>query len=365
MSLLKSNYLKDLPERISSHWKSVRDFVKDFFTENSKTNRDKIKLGLFLLGVWYLTPNVCTLFRDIYDRLTANSLKTIQKRYLYSAKIKTEESKSEELHSWVVVTGASDGIGKAYALLFGSLGFNVVLVARSQDKLVDVAGILESKHKVHTRIIQVDFSKVFTYEDIERKIYQEVKDLDISILVNNVGVGHFCRFEKLSYKSIYELIHVNIHSYVYVTYVLIHKLKERATKKRAAIINVSSSLGDGLVMPGFGCYPASKAFNLAFSKTLANEFENIDVLGVSAGQVATNFRCVGMPNNNEGIHKGAISPDDHVRGVLKYLGRAKVATGSAQHTLKFRLYKAIGPLLSRPMEKRIMKSVDERNAQLF
>jgi len=368
MSFLKTTSLKDLTNHLTSEWTRLKDLVRNFFVSNSKTSHDKVKLGLFLVGVWYLTPTVLTLLRDIYGRLTANSLKNIQQRYLYSDKIKTEESKSVEMHSWVVVTGASDGIGRAYSLLFGSLGFNVVLVSRSQAKLVDVAGILETKYKVHTRIIQIDFAKSFTHEEIEQKVYQQVKDLDISILVNNVGIGGIMRFEKLSYKSIYDLIHINIHSYVYVTYVLIQKLKERAATRKAAIINVSSGLGNGILLPGFGCYPASKNFGIAFSQTLANEFPNIDILAVSAGRVKTNFGVIGEDrdrvqnkDDESDDKKRAITPEEHVRGVIKYLGREKVTTGSASHTFQERMMRAAGPTAMGFLGKKVMKRVDEEN----
>ena len=96
--------------------------------------------------------------------------------------------------SWAVVTGATDGIGKAAAMYLANEGFNVVLISRTMAKLETVANELKESAKKHgknidTRVVQLDFTKNFDAGTFS-KIYQEqLKDLDLSVLVNNVGMA--------------------------------------------------------------------------------------------------------------------------------------------------------------------------------
>ncbi len=100
--------------------------------------------------------------------------------------------------SWVVVTGCTDGIGQAFALEFARRGFNIVLVSRSREKLESVARQIASINaKAETRLIVADFCKSYEADFYER-IDSQLKDLDISILVNNVGLGHGGNFEEIS-----------------------------------------------------------------------------------------------------------------------------------------------------------------------
>lgn len=87
------------------------------------------------------------------------------------------------------MTGASDGLGKALALELASLKFNIVLVARNQEKTDAVAAEIREKHSVETKVLVFDFRSLYDeagVTQLESKI-EEVADLDISILVNNVG----------------------------------------------------------------------------------------------------------------------------------------------------------------------------------
>ncbi|KAL4622665.1 very-long-chain 3-oxoacyl-CoA reductase [Arapaima gigas] len=93
---------------------------------------------------------------------------------------------STRLGKWAVVTGATDGIGKAYAEELACRGFAIMLISRSQEKLDDVSKSLESQYKVETRTIAVDFGSVDIYPIIE----QELAGLEIGILVNNVGISY-------------------------------------------------------------------------------------------------------------------------------------------------------------------------------
>lgn len=88
---------------------------------------------------------------------------------------------------WAVVTGCTDGIGKAYAEQLAKRGFNIVLISRTLDKLKQQALELENNYNVLTKVIAADFTEP---DVIYPEIGAQLEDLDIGILVNNVGVGY-------------------------------------------------------------------------------------------------------------------------------------------------------------------------------
>ncbi|XP_067424654.1 17-beta-hydroxysteroid dehydrogenase type 3 isoform X2 [Emydura macquarii macquarii] len=94
---------------------------------------------------------------------------------------------------WAVVTGAGDGIGKAYSLELAKHGLNIVMISRTLEKLQKVATEIEEATGRNVKIIQADFTKDYIYENIE----ESLQGLEIGILVNNVGMLHNplpCRF---------------------------------------------------------------------------------------------------------------------------------------------------------------------------
>lgn len=94
--------------------------------------------------------------------------------------------RATKLGKWAVVTGATDGIGKAYAEELARQGFAIVLISRTQEKLDEVSKAIESKYNVETKTISADFGSV----DIYSKIESGLAGLEIGVLVNNVGVSY-------------------------------------------------------------------------------------------------------------------------------------------------------------------------------
>ena len=91
--------------------------------------------------------------------------------------------------AWAVVTGATDGIGKAYCEALAKRGLNVVLISRTLSKLQDCAKEIEEKYKVSTKIVAADFSKA-SNAGFTDPIAAAIKDLTIGVLVNNVGLSY-------------------------------------------------------------------------------------------------------------------------------------------------------------------------------
>jgi len=142
---------------------------------------------------------------------------------------------------WAVVTGASEGIGRGYALELARQGLNVVIMSRSQDKLQKVANEIKEKYSREVRIIPVDFSGSF---EIYPQIAEKLQDLDIGVLVNNVGYMHSPHpefFAEIPEESHYQVVQTNCHPVVQMTHMLLPKMVD---KGRGIIVNISSAVQD-------------------------------------------------------------------------------------------------------------------------
>lgn len=172
--------------------------------------------------------------------------------------------------SWAIVTGCTDGIGKAIADEFALKGLNLVLISRTASKLEEQAKSLESTYKIQTRTLAIDFNT--QDRGIYAKIGEAIKDLEIGVLVNNVGASydHAEYFLSLTPEKIEQLIRLNVYSTTEMTYLVLPKMVAR---KRGVIINVSSA--SSLVSePMYAVYSATKAFVNTFSVALHYEYKS-------------------------------------------------------------------------------------------
>ncbi|XP_065455474.1 17-beta-hydroxysteroid dehydrogenase type 3 isoform X3 [Chrysemys picta bellii] len=168
---------------------------------------------------------------------------------------------------WAVVTGAGDGIGKAYSLELAKRGLNIVMISRTLEKLQKVATEIEQATGRNVKIIQADFTKDYIYENIEECL----QGLEIGILVNNVGMLHNplpCRFLNGA-DTDENLISCNIISVTKMTRII---LKQMEPRQKGLILNLSSGLGT-FPCPLYTIYSASKAFVCTFSKALQAEYK--------------------------------------------------------------------------------------------
>lgn len=189
--------------------------------------------------------------------------------------------------SWAVVTGSSDGIGKAFAEALASQGFNLYLISRNPDKLADVKEALVAKFGVSVHTRAWDFTNcAVKLSDLASIVESDIEGKDVSLLVNNVGVIDVCHFHKQSLDSIKALCTVNCFAISYMARLLVPKLKNR--RGTSAIINVSSLVTD-LPMPGLAQYSATKRFDSVFSQCLHDELAStgIIVMDLRPGYVIT------------------------------------------------------------------------------
>ncbi|EHH24300.1 Testosterone 17-beta-dehydrogenase 3 [Macaca mulatta] len=173
---------------------------------------------------------------------------------------------------WAVITGAGDGIGKAYSFELARRGLDVVLISRTLEKLQATATEIEQTTGRSVKIIQADFTKDDIYEHIKEKL----TGLEIGILVNNVGMlpnllpSHFLNAPD----EIQSVIHCNITSVVKMTQLI---LKHMESRRKGLILNISSGIAL-FPWPLYSMYSASKAFVCTFSKALQEEYRAKEVI---------------------------------------------------------------------------------------
>lgn len=226
-------------------------------------------------------------------------------------------------NSWAVITGSTDGIGKSFAERLALRGFNIVLVSRNKEKLETVASQIRKSHpSILLKIVVADFNNS-SQQGFFDKIFAEIKDLDVSILVNNVGLFFMEHFDLVEESTINNLLNVNIFPVVMLTKKFINQFKVR--KPKSAIVNISST-SRGKPAPYVNVYAATKGFIAHFSESLALEFPEIDVFTVGPHYV-TSSMTLGK-NDFE-----TITADQAAEGALRELGRYKDSACHIKHEI--------------------------------
>lgn len=187
--------------------------------------------------------------------------------------------------STALITGASGGLGEAFAEQLAERGSNLILVGRSEDKLQALAQLLERQSKITATVLTADLASSTEVDQLVSNL--KTKGLDIDLLINNAGFGVFQKFLETPLKRQMEEIDVNVRAVVSLTHALAPAMVAR---HRGGVINLSSSAGFQPV-PGANVYAASKSFVLLFSEALAQELvaTGVRVLAVCPGPIATGF----------------------------------------------------------------------------
>ena len=195
-----------------------------------------------------------------------------------------------------LITGASSGIGKELATIHAEKGGNLILVARSKDKLNELKVELEKEHEVLVSIIPKDLSAA----GAAKELFNEVQSLGIQVdyLINNAGFGLVGKFHELSWERQMQMINLNMIALTELTY---HFLQGMVARNNGKILNTSSTAG---LIPGplQAVYFASKAYVSSFSNAIAEELydKNITVTALLPGATETGFA------KTSGIDKTAI-----------------------------------------------------------
>ena len=184
-----------------------------------------------------------------------------------------------------LITGASSGIGAAFARKLAARGRNVLLVARSEEKLIALCNELGRLTSIRAQYLALDLRD----PEARSQLFEETKkrDLEIDMLINNAGFGSMNDFAKLDLERELEMIELNITAVVDLTHRFLGPMRER---KRGTIINVASTAAFQPV-PYMATYAATKAFVLSFSEALwdENRLHGIHVMALCPGVTETNF----------------------------------------------------------------------------
>src|SRR5438128_4719499 len=184
-----------------------------------------------------------------------------------------------------LITGASSGIGEAFARKLATEGHDLLLVARSEDKLIALCNELGRGQNIRAQYVAIDLSD----HDAPARLLAETveRNLEIDFLINNAGFGSMGDFAKLDLELELKMIDLNVRSLVELTHRFLQPMRER---RRGSIINVASTAGFQAV-PFMATYAATKAFVLSFSEALWEENRpyGIRVMALCPGVTETNF----------------------------------------------------------------------------
>lgn len=191
--------------------------------------------------------------------------------------------------SLAMVTGASSGIGEAYAERLAADGCDLVIVARREDRLRELAARLEATHGVTVQAVQADLG----HSTDVRRVCDEIEAAQLDMLVNNAGLAHYMAFAELPPVQAQELVDVNVLAPVLLTRSAVTGMLAR---RRGSIINVASLLAfsgpvDAPHLPKRAVYAATKSFLVTFSEVLAGEVlaRGVQVQVVCPGLVRSEF----------------------------------------------------------------------------
>jgi short-subunit dehydrogenase len=216
-----------------------------------------------------------------------------------------------------LITGASSGIGAAFARKLAARGRNVLLVSRSEDKLIALCNELGRLTSIRAQYVAIDLQQPET----PSQLFEETRkrDLEIDMLINNAGFGSMGDFAKLDLQRELDMIQLNVRALVELTQMFLLPMRQR---NRGTIINVASTAAFQPV-PYMATYAATKAFVLSFSESLwdENRMHGIHVMALCPGVTETNFfEASGM---DRPPMRTVQTPEEVVETALRALPRKK------------------------------------------
>lgn len=212
--------------------------------------------------------------------------KTAAKRKTASrAKSAGKPSNKGSQGQWVLITGASAGIGEALAGKFAAGGFDLVLAARSKDKLAKLGKKLSAKHGIATEVAQIDLSKPGAPRDLFNELAG--RGIDIDVLVNNAGVLEMGPFKSQAPELLGDMIRLNT---VALTELAALFIPPMAKRKSGRVLNVAS-VASFQPVPSLAVYAGTKAFVLSLTESLAEELKSdgVTVTALCPGITETNM----------------------------------------------------------------------------
>lgn len=247
-----------------------------------------------------------------------------------------------------LITGASSGIGEAFARQLAARGKKLVLVARSEDRLRTLAQELSDDHGVQTHVIQADLARPSAAAELFAATAR--LGLSVDLLVNNAGFSRAGSFAEIPLEVQADMVHLNVNTLMELARLYLPAMRLR---RRGGVINVASNAAFQPV-PYMAVYAATKAFVLHFSEGVAEEVaaDGVTVMALCPGATATDFwRKAGIWERWLGI---MTPPDKVVAAALRAFQRRK-----SSFTPGFQ-YKVVAFLTSRVLPRRLVARIAGR-----
>ena len=219
----------------------------------------------------------------------------------------------------VLITGASEGMGREFARLFAQEGYPLILIARDQARLTEIAEELILAYGIEVKTISKDLSTSTAADELKTELDQQ--GLTVEILINNAGSGIHGFFHEANLKATEAMLALNMITPTSLTRLFLATMVRNGHGK---ILNVASTAA---FQPGplMACYFASKAYVLSFTEALANELSGsgVTITAFCPGPTRTQFQ---KRANTEDIRENSFSMDAATAVRMAYRGLMKGET---------------------------------------
>lgn len=219
-----------------------------------------------------------------------------------------------------LVTGASGGIGAAFARKLATEGHNLIIVARSEDKLNAIATDIRDQHGVQVHVFAMDLST----QQAPDELFAAITDagLQVDVLINNAGYATYGHYWELERDREMRMIRLNVETLAHLTHLILPQMLQRRAGK---ILNVASTAA---FVPGplMSNYYATKAFVLSFSEGLAGELDGtgVTVTALCPGPTESGFQQRAEMTESKLVQSGLMTADDVVETGYKAMMRGTV-----------------------------------------
>ena len=213
---------------------------------------------------------------------------------------------------WAVIAGASEGLGAAFAAELAGRGMHLLLLARREEQLAELAERLRRQHGVEVRYLALDLADPAAAE----RLAPAVADIEVGVLIYNAAASQMGRFVTMEADALERMVHVNVRGPLTFLRALLPPMHERG---RGAVV-LMSSLAGMQGSPGIAAYAATKAFNTILGESLWHELRphGIDVVASCAGAIRTPGYLRAYGKEAPGI----LPPEAVARQTLAALGKA-------------------------------------------
>ncbi len=240
------------------------------------------------------------------------------------------------MNKTALITGASSGIGLELAHVFAQNQTDLVLVARSEKALQNLATTLQNKHNIKVNVLALDLSLPDSAQTVYK--YTQSNGINVDYLINNAGFGDYGMFAESNWDKQSQMINLNILTLTHLTHLYLPGMINR---KHGKIMNVASTAS---FQPGptMSVYFASKAFVLHFSEAIANELEGtgVTVTALCPGPTASGFQDAADLNESK-LVKGRKLPDAKSVAIYGYKAMMKDKTVAIHGTMNAIMANAI------------------------